>query len=98
MELFLRKVHDRRREAYRVILKDDIGEVEIGSIGPQDEANNVTRWMWAIDTVIPMREHQQMGYGDDRRDCMRNFKTAWEKFASDPANLVAFMRMKRQRL
>ena len=52
MPLYLRKIHDLRREAYRVVLKDDMGEVEIGSIGPQDEANNVTRWQWAIDTVI----------------------------------------------
>jgi len=45
-----------------------------------------------------MRESEQMGYGDDRKDCQRRFKAAWEAFASDPARLVEFMRYKRQRL
>lgn len=98
MPLYLRKIPDLRRDAYRVVLKDDIGEIEIGSISPQDEANSVTRWQWAIDTVIPMREAEQMGYGPDRKDCQRRFQAAWEAFASDPARLVEFMRMKRQRL
>lgn len=80
------------------MLKDDVGEIEIGSIGPQTEAGNVTRWVWAIDTVIPMREAEQMGYAVDRRDCQRKFKAAWEAFASDAARLSDFMRMKRQRL
>jgi hypothetical protein len=39
-----------------------------------------------------------MGYGPDRKDCQRRFQAAWEAFASDPARLVEFMRMKRQRL
>jgi hypothetical protein len=36
---------------YRVILKLDGDDFEIGSIGVQHEA----AWRWGIDTVIPMR-------------------------------------------
>jgi len=97
MPLFLRKVPDLHRETYRVILKDEDGETEIGSIGPQHTVGAETRWVWGIDTVIPMREADQTGYGADRKDCQRRFKAAWEKLAADPARLSDFMRMKRQR-
>jgi len=50
---------------------------------------------WAIDNVIPMREH---GRGKDRRDCMNQFREAWEKFSADPARLTEFLREKRKRL
>src|SRR5690349_17584460 len=96
MALYLRKV-EPGREAYRVVLKDDGTETEIGSIGPQHETGAVMRWAWAIDTVIPMREAEQMGHGVDRKDCQAKFKAAWEAFAADPARLSDFMRMKRQR-
>jgi hypothetical protein len=36
---------------YRVVLKLDEGEFEIGSIGVQHGC----AWRWGIDTVIPMR-------------------------------------------
>lgn len=97
MPLFLRKVPDLHREMYRVILKNEDGETELGSIALVATTGGQYRWRWGIDTVVPMREHQQEGYGADRKDCQARFKAAWEKFASDPANLVEFMRMKRQR-
>lgn len=96
MPLFLRRV-DPGRESYRVILKDEDGETELGSIGPQHATGGTMRWHWGIDTVIPMREADQGGYGADRRDCMKQFQAAWEKLAADPANLAEFMRYKRQR-
>jgi hypothetical protein len=49
---------------YRVILKLDGDEFEIGSIGVQFGA----AWAWGIDTVIPMRAHEAQGEGGDRRD------------------------------
>ena len=99
MDLYLRKVaHQQAHENYRVVLKDEAGEIEIGSIGPQHEAGAVRRWRWGIDTVIPMREADQGGYGADLKDCQKRFKVAWNKFAEDPARLADFMRVKRQRL
>jgi hypothetical protein len=44
-----------------------------------------------------MREADQTGFGADRKDCMKRFEAAWERFASDPSNLAEFMRYKRQR-
>ena len=73
MPLFLRKV-DPGREAYRVILKDEDGETEIGSIGPQHTVGAETRWVWGIDTVIPLREADQTGYGADRKACVKRLK------------------------
>jgi hypothetical protein len=34
--------------------------------------------------------------GRDRRDRMRQFKAAWERFAADEANLVEFLNAKRR--
>jgi hypothetical protein len=96
MPLFLRRI-EPGRESYRFILADEDGETELGSIGPQHATGGTTRWVWGIDTVIPMREADQSGFGADRKDCMKRFHAAWEKFASDPARLTEFMRMKRQR-
>jgi hypothetical protein len=96
MDLYLRKVsHPQAHENYRVILKDDGLEVEIGSIGIQYGSGTQEGWAWAIDNVIPMRETDAEGTGKDRRDCMRQFKAAWEKFSGDPARLAGFMGMKR---
>ena len=96
MDLYLRKVvHTRAPDNYRVIIKLDEGEFEIGSIGVQRAAGASYFWDWAIDTVIPMRTHETQGRGKDRRDCMRQFRAAWERFASDEANLVDFLNMKR---
>ena len=98
MALYPCKVaHQQARESYRVVLKDGVSETEIGSIGPQHQAGAVTRWVWTIDTIVPMREHEQTGCGTDLQDCQRRFKAAWEAFASDPSRLVDFLRIKRQR-
>ena len=46
MDLFLREViHPQAPDNYRVILKDDGTEIEIGSIGAQFDG-----WAWGIDT------------------------------------------------
>jgi hypothetical protein len=98
MDLYLRK-SDREQlgpEIYRVILKDDGEEVEIGSISVQHSAGAAYYWKWAIDTVIPMRTHQTQGRGTDRADCTRKFKEAWARFADDDANLTMFLAEKRR--
>jgi len=57
MDLYLRKViHPQADDNYRVVLKDYIPEVEIGSIGIQHATGARTFWRWAIDTVLPMRD------------------------------------------
>jgi hypothetical protein len=84
MDLFLRKVdHVQAKDNYRVILKTEEGELEIGSIGIQYHAGPDPLWIWGIDTVIPMREFEDEGQRKDRADCMKRFKAAWTKFASD---------------
>ena len=94
MNLYLRKViHPQAHDNYRVILKNDGDEVEIGSIGIQDGS----AWTWSIDTVIPMRDRDAQGEGRDRRDCMRQFRAAWGRFAADEANLAEFLNAKRRR-
>lgn len=97
MDLYLRKVdHPQARDNFRVILKIDETEYEIGSIGPARTAEVDLVWQWGIDTVIPMRAINTEGSGKDRRDCMRQFKAAWERFASDPAVLTEFLEAKRR--
>ena len=92
MNLYLRKViHPQAHNNYRVILKRDDGEFEIGSIGIQHDGG----WSWGIDTVIPMRALESQGKGKSRKDCGRQFKAAWERFAADEANL--FLNAKRKR-
>ena len=97
MPLFLRRV-DPGRESYRVILKNEDGETELGSIGPQHATGGTTRGVWGIDKVIPMREADQTGYSADQEDCMKRFQAAWQKLEADSARLVEFKRMKRQRM
>jgi hypothetical protein len=41
---------------YRVVLKDDGLEIEIGSIGIQFDG-----WRWVTDTAIPMRDMEGRG-------------------------------------
>jgi hypothetical protein len=98
MDLYLRKSDHGLLgpEIYRVILKDDGDEVEIGSISAQHSAGAEYYWKWAIDTVIPMRTHQTQGRGADRADCMRKFKEAWTRFTDDEANLTMFLAEKRR--
>jgi hypothetical protein len=43
-----------------------------------------------------MRAFETRGRGKDRRDCTRQFKAAWERFAADPANLTMFLAEKRR--
>ena len=78
-----------------MILKQDGEEIELGSIGIQNLTGALTGWRWGIDTVIPMRELESEGEGRDKADCMRQFKAAWQRFASDRARLTEFMEMKR---
>jgi hypothetical protein len=97
-DLFLRKVtgHPQIQNAWRVILKSEDGETGIGSIGTQFRAGPDLLWRWGIDTVLPMREIETEGDGTDRKDCMRKFKAAWERFAADPARFVEFMETKKR--
>jgi hypothetical protein len=97
-DLFLRKVdHVQAKDDYRVILKSEDGEFQIGSIGVQHQAGANAAWNWGIDTVIPMREITSEGHGKDRADCMKRFKAAWTKFAADEARLTEFLAAKRKR-
>lgn len=98
VDLSLRKVegHPQAQNAYRVILKIDETEFEIGSIGVQTFTSADTAWTWGIDTVIPMRATQTEGRGADRRDCMKQFRAAWERFSADAANLAEFLDAKRR--
>jgi hypothetical protein len=96
MDLYLRK-SDHGQQApdmYRVILKSDGDEAEIGSISIRHSAGAQYHWKWAIDTVVPMRTHQTQGRGTDRADWQ--FKRAWEQFSGDEANLTEFMAAKRR--
>lgn len=44
-----------------------------------------------------MRDLDSDGDGRDLKDCMRRFKAAWQQFASDEANLAAFLAAKKAR-
>ena len=95
MDLYLRKViHPQAGENCRVILKDEDGEFEIGSIGIQHAAGASYFWAWAIDTV-PMRTHQTQGEGKDRRD------RAVEQIANDIGmnrqNVDHYVRFRKER-
>ena len=46
---------------YRVVLKEDRDEVEIGSIGVPHGMEGTEYWAWGIDTVIPMRDTDTQG-------------------------------------
>jgi hypothetical protein len=97
MDLYLRKVdHLQAPDNYRVVLKDDGDEIEIGSIGVKAFTSTDEAWTWGIDTVIPMREAESEGRGADRADCMRRFKAAWLAFVADPARLTEFLEAKRR--
>ena len=94
MELFLRKIiHPEARNNYRVIVKNDDVEIEVGSIGVQFDG-----WHWGIDCIVPMREEDAEGSGKDRADCMQQFRAAWDKLSADPARLSDFLETKRKRL
>jgi hypothetical protein len=95
--LYLRKVdHPQAVDNYRVILKIDGTEYEIGSIGTKVFTAAETVWTWGIDTVIPMRAMETEGSGADRKDCEKQFRAAWERFSADEATLTEFLEMKRK--
>jgi hypothetical protein len=98
MDLFFHKViHPQARDNYRVLFKDDGVEIEVGSIGIQHGSGTAEGWVWGIDNVIPMREADSRGTGNDRKDCMKQFRKAWDRFSEDPARLTEFLEMKRKR-
>ena len=68
-------------------------EFEIGS----SVFSTAAAWAWRMDTVIPVRSFETEGEGRDRRDCMRQFRAAWDRFAADEANLTEFLNAKRGR-
>ncbi|QQO30756.1 hypothetical protein JJC00_18910 [Bradyrhizobium diazoefficiens] len=97
MDLYLRKVrHPQAPNNYRVLVKFDGEELEVGSIGLQNFTSDDTAWTWGIDTVIPLRAFETQGRGADRRDCMAKFRTAWEKLSADSGLLAEFMVAKRR--
>ncbi len=99
MDLFLRRViHPQAIDNYRVILKDGGEEFEVGSIGIQHGAGARIFWRWAIDNVVSIRGLEAQGTGQDREDCMKLFRAAWERFCADPARLPQFLDTKRKRL
>jgi hypothetical protein len=96
-DLYLRKVAQiARRENYRVILKLDGEEFEIGSIGIKTFTSSDTAWTWGIDTVLPMCTHQSEGCGADRNDCMVRFSRDWDNHCAEAGWLDAFLAMKRR--
>jgi|SRR5579872_228810 len=98
--LYFRKLeHSQAPNNYRAVLKSEHeGEIEIGSIGVQAFASRDVAWTWGIDTVVPLRDHEAEGRGKDRRDCMLQFKRAWERHCAQPGWLDEFLAMKRKRL
>ena len=70
----------------------------LGPIGVQHGSGATKHWTWVIDTVIPMREVDAQGRGKDQKDCMRQFRAAWDKFSADSARLTEFLQTKRRRL
>ncbi len=46
---------------YRVVLRDYIPEVEIGSIGVQQAAGGRKFWRWQIDTMVPIHDLEVRG-------------------------------------
>jgi hypothetical protein len=91
MTLYLRNVrHPQSRNSFRVILKIDGEEIEIGSIGVQ-----VDVWRWGIDGVVPMGGFESEGTGSGRVDCMFKFRRAWMRFAVKKANFTDFLAAKR---
>jgi len=39
-----------------------------------------------------MSEADAQGRGKERKDCMRQFRVAWDRFSADPARLTEFLR------
>lgn len=97
-DLLLRRVdHPQATENYRVILDDEAGPVEVGSIGIRNFTSDAAGWAWGIDTVLPMRAGASAGRGTDRRDCMKQFRAAWDRLTADKGWLEEFLATKRRR-
>ena len=92
----LHQIPQYDRDNHRAVLKDYIPEVEIGWIGIHQASAGSEHWTLGI-TVIPMREAEGHGHGKDRKDCMKQFRAAWEKFSADPARPTEFLQAKRRR-
>jgi hypothetical protein len=95
MNLFLRRVHHpQARDNYRIVVKLDGDEFEVGSIGVQT-TNTGTIWTWGLDGILPMGDIESEGTGKGVGECMRRFRAAWDRFSADPTRLSEFMRLKR---
>jgi hypothetical protein len=93
MDLFLRKEnHPQASDNYRVVVRDGGDEIEVGSIGVQFDG-----WHWASTRSSPCETSTPKG-GQDRKDCQRQFRAAWNRFNADQARLTEFLEMKRKRL
>jgi hypothetical protein len=44
-----------------------------------------------------MREAEAQGRSKDRKDCMKQFRAAWDKLSADPARLTEVLQAKRKR-
>ena len=98
MDSYLRKViHPQPGDGYRVLLKDDDLEIEIGSIDVQHGSGATEFWAWPIDTTIRVRNTDAKGVGKDRKVCMRQFRAARDRFSADPGRLTEFLQAKRKR-
>ena len=78
-------------QSYRVIYED----VEVGSIGLQLGTDAETFWSWGIDTISPSDGLITDGRGENREDCMVQFKAAWHKFSRNPERLKEYLFIKR---
>jgi hypothetical protein len=86
MDLYLRKVdHTQARYNFRVVLKIDDEEIDIGSVGLKTFTSDHTAWTWGTDTVVPLRAHQSEGNGTDLKQCKNSFRAAWEFHCEDEA-------------
>jgi len=91
-------IHPQAADNYRVVLKDYIPEIEIGSIDIDPRGRRRLLLALGHRHGGPMRDIDAQGTGKDRRECMRLFRAVWERFSADPARLEQFLAMKRRRL
>jgi len=96
MGLYLRQLRPDR-EGYRVLIKLDETEFEVGSIALGPGVGDELVWQWAIDAQIPMRIDLSAGIGTDRKDCMRMFRKTWEDLNAEPGWREEFLAAKRRR-
>ena len=92
MELGLRRI---AHNSHRAIALIDAQPIEVGSIWLEASTSSDAAWRWRIDNLIPMREDQTSGRGNNRHDCLLKCRSAWDRFAADQSNLTRFMNAKR---